>query len=158
MRRRTPLIVSAIVLATALGAGGCAAAAPDITVGTSELMQSTIVAAADRAAAGDSAGALSTLDSLQTQLDTAIGSGEVSAARAARIQDSLDLVRADLQPAPAPAETTAPAESVAPVETVPADTGVPAETGTEDSGNGDGNNGDGNNGNKDKDKDKGKNE
>ncbi|MGD8166947.1 hypothetical protein ACEXOS_006955 [Herbiconiux sp. P16] len=109
-------------MALAIGLSGCAAgASPDITSGAGELMQSTVVAAADQAAAGDSAGALATLDSLQEQLDTASAEGDVSTSRAAAIQAAVDLVRSDLQPAPA-------------VEPAPEATPATVPTTTDDSG------------------------
>ena len=161
MSRTAPLIAVAIVLATASGLSGCASPAPDIAASTSELMQSTVVEAAGQAAAGDASGSLTTLDSLQAQLDSAIGSGEVSASRAQSIQEAIDLVRADLQPVPvtAPEPTSTPApETVAPVEapvgTGTIDTGVPdpadesgddGDSGVGNSGKGD--DGKGNNGN-----------
>ncbi|MFB2583792.1 hypothetical protein [Herbiconiux liukaitaii] len=149
--------VSALVLSAVVALSGCAPAESDIAAGTSSLMQSTIVTAAEQAAAGDTAAALATLDSLQAQLQQASADGDVSTARAASIQQSIDTVRADLQPVtePAPAETvpteTAPAETEEPVVDPPAtDPGAPApgeedgdDAEDEDDG-GPGNNGNGN--------------
>jgi len=145
--RRAAAVVAVVLSLT--GLAGCAAAPSDISVSTSELWQSMVVSVAEQAAAGDVAGASSTLDSLQSRLDLAVSSGEVSTERATRIQQTIELVRADLQPAPA----TSPADgSGAPVETVPssepAATDTPATTvdpGAGDAGSGNGNNG--NNGN-----------
>ncbi len=151
MSRTAPVIALTIVLAAALGLSGCAPTSPGITASTSELMQSTIGVAAEQAAAGDAAGSLATLNSLEAQLNAAIGSGDVSAARAAGIQDAIDLVRADLQPAPV--TTPAPSDTVLPATTA-APTGATSTDPPAGSGNGNGNNGNGNGNGKGKGKDK----
>ncbi|SDZ10260.1 hypothetical protein [Herbiconiux ginsengi] len=107
-RRRQMLVTIPFALAVALS--GCATGAPaEIASGTGELMQSTVVTAAEQAAAGDSAGALATLDALQEQLDTASSAGDLSASRATAIQGAIDQVRSDLRSAPEVAPTNAPA-------------------------------------------------
>ena len=98
MIRRQRSVLLALSLSAALALGGCAADEPDIAASTSSLLQSTIATAAEQAAAGDSAGALATLDSLQQQVQQASADGDVTAERSATIQQSIDLVRADLQP------------------------------------------------------------
>jgi hypothetical protein len=157
----------AVVLAVGLGLSGCVAGSVDITAETGEQLQSTVLAVADQAAAGDSAGALATLDALQARLDEAVAAGDVSAERAAAIQQAIDLVRADLQPVTTPEPVPEP-EPAAPVEVT--ETAAPAPTEGDDDGddgddaddetpgNGNGNSGNGNgnsgngNGNKNKDK------
>lgn len=71
-------------------------------------MQSTVLAAANQAAASDPTGALATLDSLQSQLDQATATGDISTERAAAIQQAVDQVRADLNELTTP-ETAVPA-------------------------------------------------
>ena len=102
MNGRITLFAAAVAL-TAGALAGCAATPADIAGGTAAEMQTTVVSIAESAAAGDSAGALAQLDGLQQQLDAALADGSVSAERAAAIQSRVDLVRADLQPEPAPA-------------------------------------------------------
>lgn len=126
--------IARFAAALALTAGvlvGCAATPADIAGETATQMQTTVVSIAESAAAGDAAGALAQLDGLQQQLDAALADGSVSAERGAAIQSRIDLVRADLQPAPAPVvePTTAPDPAV-----------------TDDEGDGDGNDGGGNDG------------
>lgn len=118
MISRARTIAVTLALATSFALGGCAANSSGMAEGSSAQLRSTVVTAAEQAAAGDSAGALDTLDALQAQLDEGTAAGEISSERAATIQTALDAVRAGLQPAPA--ETTAPVETE-PVETVDTD-------------------------------------
>jgi hypothetical protein len=77
-------------------------------------MQASVVAVTQAAAVGDPAGAITALDALEEQLKQDTASGAISAERAAEIQASIDLVRADLTaalPAPAPEPEPAPAPS-----------------------------------------------
>lgn len=148
MSPRRLAVATAIVVSAAMGLGGCASSPAEIAPSTSEVMQSTIVTAAEQAAAGDTSAALVAIDSLQAQLEKAIASGDVSASRAISIQQSIDLVRGDLQPAPV--VEPAPAETVAPETAVPETSDDPLiePENPGDKGNGnDGNNGNGNNGN-----------
>lgn len=95
--------IAAFAVALLLSVGvltGCAGAPAEISRETSTQMQTTVASIAESAAAGDAVSALAGLDALQQQLDTALADGSVSAERAASIQRRLDLVRADLQPAP----------------------------------------------------------
>ena len=71
-------------------------------------MQSSVSAVTQAAAAGDPAGAIAALDALEAQLKQDTASGAISADRSARIQASIDLVRADLTaalPTPSPTPT-----------------------------------------------------
>ena len=116
---------------------GCASPTFDQTTATQ--LQESVVSVAESAAAGDFPGAVAELDELQTELDAAIEADLVTAARAARIQAAINVVRADLDVLVAPA---APATEPTP-PTEPIDTG-----GAEDSGNGNsGKNSNGNSGN-----------
>lgn len=142
MSRSRAVIILTVALASLAGLSGCAAPASDISVRTSELMESMVISTADQAAAGDTTGASGTLDALQSQLDRAVAAGDVTDARAARIQEAIDLVRADLQPASevAPTETPASSDSVTPdsstvIETPVTDDGADTgENGTDDTG------------------------
>lgn len=153
MRRRGYSLLATVAVTVSVALSGCAGAPEEIAAGTSELMQSTIVTAAGQAASGDTVSALATLDSLQAQLQKAVTSGDITSERAESVQQSIDLVRADLQPAPTvapvPEETTAPEETAAPVTTTDTapDPAVPEPTTPDDpgnNGNGNGNNGNGN--------------
>ena len=146
------LAATAAVLAAMLGLGGCADNRVEITAGTGALMQSTVVVAANQAATGDTAGALTTLDSLQAQLRQASATGDISADRATAIQHAIDLVRTDLQPTPV--EAPAPEKTTTPETTAPVTTTDPIVGDTTDGSPDTGNNGDGNNGKKDKEKEK----
>jgi len=68
---------------------------------------------AQHAAAGDPSAAVAALDSLQSQLDAAVASGDVSGDRSEVIQAKIDAVRADLQQQVADAEAAAAAKAEA---------------------------------------------
>jgi len=139
---RITLFAAAMVLTGGVLAG-CGAPPADIDSGTAAEMQTTVVSIAESAAAGDAAGALTQLDGLQQQLDAAHADGSVSAERAAAIQTRIDLVRADLQPEPAP--VVEPSTDPAPDPTV-SDQDGGDEGGSDNSGPGNNNgNGNGNN-------------
>ena len=147
---RLTSLAAAIALSAALTA--CATTTPEIESGTSTEMQTTIVSIAESAAAGDPTTALTQLDALQQQLEAAIADGSVSMERATAIQTRIDVVRADLQPAPAPTVEPAPVE---PAPETPVDDGGDDDG---DDGGGNDNSGPGNNngnGNSGKGKDKG---
>ena len=141
-RTRTTLLAT-LTLAAAIALSSCASTPPAITEDTSDLLQSTIVAAATQAAAGHPTAALSTLDTLQTQLQHASDAGDITPDRATTIQHTLDLVRADLQPTP----TIEPATPTTPDPTTPdpttTDPTIPTvtETTTEDTTSDTGTNG-----------------
>jgi hypothetical protein len=108
MRQRIAAAVAGGLLV--LGLAGCAGPS-SLDSAASAGMQDSVVAVAQLAAKGDAAGATAQLDTLQSQLDAAVEGDLVTAARAARIQDAIDVVRADLaalvapQPAPSPTES-----------------------------------------------------
>ncbi|MCS5717595.1 hypothetical protein N1027_05525 [Herbiconiux sp. CPCC 205763] len=118
MRRPLRRLLAPALLAAVLVLTGCSGATNGLTAEVGKQLQSTVVTAADQAAAGDTAGALTTLDTLQTQLQQATDSGDISAERAATVQASIDLVRADLQPA-APVEYPATPVTQDPATTEP---------------------------------------
>jgi hypothetical protein len=153
MTVRIPAFVAAIAL-TAGVLAGCAATPSDIASGTAAQLQTTVVSIAETVAAGDAAGALTQLDVLQQQLDAAVAEGSVSAERAGAIQTRIDVVRADLQPAPLP--TVEPAPEPTPDQTVDdgGDDGGGDDGGNDNSGPGNNSGNDNGSGSgKDKDKD-----
>lgn len=139
-------LLAAAALALCVTLSGCTSQPLDIDESVGHTMQTTVVMAANQAASGDSSTALLTLDTLQIQLQQAIEGRQISAERAALVQESLDVVRADLQPA----ETPTSPNDLGPTETPPDDTnenGNGNGNGNGNNGNGNGNNGNGNNGN-----------
>src|SRR5215207_7824220 len=138
MTLRITSAFSAMALTVAVLAG-CAATPPGLSGEASSSLQAGVVAVAESAAAGDSAGALTRLDELEQTLDAALAAGEVTDERAADIQEALDTVRADLQPAstPTPTPTAEPAPSIT------VDPVVPDDGGGDDGGGNDGGGSDG---------------
>ena len=106
-RTRAQLAGAALVLGLVLS--GCAPQSSDLDASVGHSMQTIVVIAANQAASGNTSAALLTLDTLQTQLKQAIDMHQISTERAAKVQESLDLVRADLQPVVAPAPPNEPA-------------------------------------------------
>ena len=163
MRRRLVAVIPTLVVVAALaGCAGTSGAAIDRDA--SAQLQSAVVTVADHASAGDTTGALAALDQVQAALDQAEAAGTITAERASTVQQNIDVVRADLQPAAdtatapsgeAPATeapaTEAPATETpvsTPVETEePTDPAAPADKGPGNgSGNGNGNGPGGNSG------------
>jgi hypothetical protein len=126
MMRARHLGLATVVVASALLMAGCAASKPDIAAQAAAQWQTRVVAIAEYAAAGDPAAALVDLAALETETAEARAAGELSAERAARIEQAILLVRADLEsraaetPAPQNSEPSAvvvePAPAPAPVE------------------------------------------
>ena len=112
---------AALVVALALAlTGGCSAESPALTETVSDELTAGVVEVADAASTGDLESALAALDTLQQQLDTATSGADVTPDRGARIQVSLDAVRADLETlvaAQAAAATPDPETPAVPVET-----------------------------------------
>ncbi|MCT9002192.1 hypothetical protein [Microbacterium memoriense] len=144
-------VAASVAIATfAILLAACAGPAPGLADAAGRDMQETVAAVAAHVAAGDTAAALSELDALQQRLDTAGAADEITASRAASVQRSIDLVRADLE--------AIAAATVPPAPAVTEDTGggsaeTPGDGSTDVSGNS------GNSGNSGKDKnDNGKND
>jgi hypothetical protein len=151
--------VALALVGTAL-LSGCAPSDPSDAA--TERLDASVVQTADRAASGDYAGAVASLDVLQARLAEYVEAGDVTADRSAEIQAAIDTVRADLAaliaaqstPTPEPSEsgtgvtdqTQAPAP--APVETVPGGDETPDDDDADDQGSdkspGNGNPGNGN--------------
>lgn len=142
------VLASAAIIASSLA--GCAAPSGDLSQATAGALQKGVVAVAESAAAGDPATALTRLDELQQQLASALADGDVGTERAATIQAAIDVVRADLQPAPVTEPAPEP-EPESPVSTpvdnggndVEPDNSGPGNNNGNGSGNGNGNGGKG---------------
>lgn len=140
---------------------GCAPSDPSDAA--TERLDASVVQTADRAASGDYAGAVASLDVLQARLAEYVEAGDVTADRSAEIQAAIDTVRADLAaliaaqstPTPEPSESgtgvTDQTQAPAPVETVPGGDDTPDDDDADDQGSdkspGNGNPGNGNPGN-----------
>ena len=142
--RRVIVPAAALAMALTFGLSACGASSE----GTAAAMHASVVQIAERAAAGDYAGALAELALLDRDVTSAAENGTIDAAREAEIRAAMDLVRADLEAADAPATPT-PTPTPEPT-TVPTDDGGGDEPGNDDN-KGKGNN----NGNDDKGKDNG---
>lgn len=141
-RLRNTFAVSIVVISVMLG--GCSSPSSELAPQTSEGLQARVVMIADLAAAGDHATALSELAVLHGEAAEARASGAISLERARTIEQSIALVRADLEAAMA---VPVPAPTEQPVVTDPApDTSDPNGNGNsggndngDDNGNGKGN-------------------
>ena len=139
--RRALVPAAALAVALAFGLTACGASSEN----TAAAMHASVVQVAERAAAGDYAGALAELALLERDVATAAENGTIDGTREQEITTAMDVVRADLEAAevattPTPEPTTVPS----------------GDDGTDDTGD-DGNKGPGNNnGNDDKGKGKGK--
>ena len=131
-------VIPAAMLAVGLvfGLSACAGSSEN----TAAAMHDSVVQIAERAAAGDYAGALAELALLERDVVTAAENGTIDAARETEITTPIEVVRADLESAEV-ATTPTPEPTVA-----PSDHGD--DGGDDDSNKGPGNN----NGNKGKDK------
>lgn len=131
-------VIPAAMLAVGLvfGLTACAGSSEN----TAAAMHDSVVQIAERAAAGDYAGALAELALLERDVATAAENGTIDAARETEITTAIEVVRTDLESAEV-ATTPTPEPTVA-----PSDNGD--DGGDDDSNKGPGNN----NGNKGKDK------
>ena len=144
MRRLAWLICVAAVAAVL---AGCATAPLTLSRQASTDLQAGVVAVAESAAAGDQLTALTRLDELQERLDAAVAAGDVTAERAASIQDAIEVVRADLQPAPTPSIEPVPQPTVGPGLTDDGnDNSGPGNNGNSNSNSNSNGNGNGGNG------------
>lgn len=111
--------MAAALIASVVGIAGCSASTAELSSELSGEWQARVVTIADLAAAGDNAAALAQLDLLDADARDARASRTITAERAALIQQSIDIVRADLQPTPVVSEeTSAPAATPEPAEVV----------------------------------------
>jgi hypothetical protein len=141
-RRGAALPAAVIAVALTFGLSACNTAGDP-----SAAMHTSVVQIAERAAAGDYAGALAELALLDRDVAAALDTGRIDTAREQEIRAAMDLVRADLEAAEV-ATTPTPTPEPEPTQTDEVDDG-----GNEGNGNGDGS---GDNKDSDKDDDKGK--
>jgi hypothetical protein len=113
-KSRTALSATVLAAGLVLGLSACAASSEN----TAAAMHDSVVQISERAAAGDYAGALAELALLERDVATAADNGAIDAAREAEIRSAMDVVRADLEaadapaaPAPAPEPTTEPTQN-----------------------------------------------
>lgn len=126
---------SAALLAVALVFSACASPDAGLSGTAGRDMQATVVAIAEHAAAGDAAAALAELDALQKRLDDARAADDITADRAALVQRSIDLVRADLDAVAAENATPTPAVTEDGASDGTDTTDTSGDGSTEDSGN-----------------------
>ena len=134
--RRTVLPAAVLAVGLVVGLSACGASSEN----TAAAMHDSVVQIAERAAAGDYAGALAELALLERDVATAAENGSIDGARQTEITSAIDVVRTDLEAAEV-ATTPTPEPTV-----VPSDDG--GDDDNDDSNKGPGNN----NGNKGKDK------
>ncbi|MCO4254078.1 hypothetical protein [Pseudarthrobacter cellobiosi] len=89
----------AAALAVAVSLAGCGPADTGMQRDTAHQLQELVLGVSQAAAANDHAAALKTLDSLEADVATAAGSGQVSEERRRKIMTSITAVRADLNAA-----------------------------------------------------------
>lgn len=111
MTARFPAALGAVVIG-ALVLSGCASAPQNAA---SQELQEGIVAVAGASADSDFDLAIDRLDAVQARLDEAVDSDELPAAQAQAVQESIDLVRTDLDALSEPAEETEPVATPTPV-------------------------------------------
>ncbi len=105
--RARAIAAGAALLLLAGALSGCAPSGRQIDAGVAERLQASVLAVTVAAAAGDFSEAIAALDALEEQVREGTASGAIDPGRSARIQASIDLVRADLtaaepQPGPTP--------------------------------------------------------
>ena len=139
--------LAAVFMAGALTLGLSACVSAEAT--TAEL-RGSVVQIAERAAAGDYAGALAALALLDKDVAAAVDAGRLDGEREQRIRAAMELVRVDLEtasvaatPEPAPEPEPEPQPKPEPAPEPPADDG--GDGGNEGEGGGEDNSGPGNN-------------
>lgn len=137
-RPRAALSAAAIAVALTFGLSACNSAED-----TSAAMHTSVVQIAERAAAGDYAGALAELALLDRDVAAALDAGHIDTPREQEIRSAMELVRADLE--------------AAEIATTPTPEPEPTQTDGGDNGDNEGKGNDGDdNKDSDKDDDKGK--
>jgi hypothetical protein len=149
-RRSTRMAAALAITVGAAALAGCTGSVPDIEVTAAKQLQSSVVAIAQSAAAGDAAGALSRLNALQSAVQADTASGAISGERAAVIRAAIAKVRADLTAAAhstPPTAAPSPGSSGSDSSNSPGSTPVPTgETGSGGAGGGSGGTGSGGSG------------
>jgi len=129
-RRRAVLPAAAIALALTFGLSACGASSEQ----TAAAMHGSVVQIAERAAAGDYAGALAELALLDRDVTAAAENGTIDAAREQEIRAGMELVRADLEAADV---TPTPTRTPTPTPTEDADDDGPGNSDNKGKGNND---------------------
>lgn len=128
-RRRAAIPAAAIAIALTFGLSACNTAED-----TAAAMHASVVQVAERAAAGDYAGALAELALLDRDVTAALDAGRIDADREQEIRAAIELVRADLEAADTgmtPTETSTPTPTPTPTD----DEGDDAPGNSDDKGN-----------------------
>lgn len=149
MNRRTRATCVAVIIAAGLFFTGCAADSTDLDDQTSRQWQTRVLEIAESAEAGDHATALVDLAALESDAAQSRQDGEISAERAAIIQQSIDAVRADLEAALPDPVVPVPEDAV----TDDTEPEPETETDEDDGSGGEDKNNKGDNGNKNGNKD-----
>jgi hypothetical protein len=114
-RTRRLLGVALFGTLSLLPLAACTTSPPEFEASAAEHLQSAVLRVTESSAAGDFATALQQLDEVEAELLDAAAGEQLSAARAARVQAAILMVRADLEAAvhedeapPMPRETSSP--------------------------------------------------
>jgi hypothetical protein len=116
---------------------GCAGPTPSIEAAAARQLQSSVVAIAQSAAAGNASRAMSRLDALNTAVQADTASGAITGKRAAAIRAAIAKVRADLTAAiqsKPPTAAPSPDSSGSGSSSTPSSTPVPTTGGAGGSG------------------------
>ncbi|HEY8701504.1 MAG TPA: hypothetical protein VIM08_11195 [Arthrobacter sp.] len=109
------ILNTAVVAVLAAGIlAGCSNTPADLHAGTAAKLQDRLQSLARSAADNDIPAARTELDRLAGDVSTAAASGELSAGRQQDIQNAIDLIRADLAAATAPATPAPSVQTPAP--------------------------------------------
>ena len=131
-RRRAILSAAAIGVALAFGLSACNSAE-----NTGVAMHTSVVQIAERAVAGDYAGALAELALLDRDVAAALDAGRIDADREQEIRAAMELVRADLEAAEV-ATTPTPTSKPTPTPSDDGDDDEPGNSDNKGKGNDDG--------------------
>lgn len=120
-RTRRLLGVALFGTLSLLPLAACTTSPPELEAPAAESLQSAVLRVTESSAVGDFATALQQLDEVEAQLLDAAAGEQLSAARAARVQAAILMVRADLEAAvhedeapPMPPETSSPGPTPSP--------------------------------------------
>jgi hypothetical protein len=144
MRRRSMTAALAIAVWAAVLAG-CTGSTPSIEATAARQLQSSVVAIAQSAAAGNASQALARLDELSTAVQASTASGAITSERAAVIRAAIAKVHADLTaairstpPTVTPSPGSSDSSSDSDSSSTPSSTPAPTTGGGEDGGASDG--------------------
>ncbi|GAA4380059.1 hypothetical protein [Agromyces bauzanensis] len=131
--RRAALPAAAIAVALTFGLSACGASTEETTAA----LHASVVQVAERAAAGDYAGALAELALLERDLAAAVDAGGIDPEREQRIRAAMELVRADLEAAEVATTTPEPEPSPDSVDSGNDGTDAPGNSGDAPGNSGD---------------------